>query len=188
MSRWQGRLRPALRKLGQRALVAVLTLALAACASLVPPVAGPGDLLAGRISLRVDGQPERSFSASFELSGNASQGELLLSGPLGTTAARARWAGDQAVLASAGNETAYPSLEALAAAALGEAIPMAALFDWLRGRPWPGAPASTRDDGQAGFDQLGWRISLQQWADGWLEARRTAAPVVTVRVRLERPG
>ena len=173
---------------GLRALAGGLTLALAACASLAPPAAAPADLLAGRIALRVDGQPERSFSAGFELSGDARQGELLLSGPLGTTAARARWAGDQAVLASAGNETAYPSLDALAAAALGEAIPMAALFDWLRGRPWPGAQASARDDGQAGFDQLGWRISLLQWADGWLEARRTAPPVVTVRVRLERPG
>ena len=177
-----------MRKLGLRALVGVLALALAACASLAPPVVAPADLLAGRLSLRVDGQPERSFSAGFELSGNASQGELLLSGPLGTTAARARWAGDQAVLACGGNETAYPSLDALAAAALGEAVPMAALFDWLRGRPWPGAQAAARDDGQAGFDQLGWRISLQQWSGGSLEARRTAPPVVTVRVRLERPG
>ena len=165
-----------------------LLLILTACASLAPPAAAPSELLAGRLSLRVEGQPERSFSAGFELSGNNRQGELLLSGPLGTTAARARWAGDQALLASAGSETAYPSLDALAAAALGEPIPMAALFDWLRGRPWPGAPAMARDDGQPGFDQLGWRISLLQWAEGWLEARRLAAPVVTVRVRLEPPG
>lgn len=164
----------------------MMTLALAACASLAPPMAVPAGLLAGRLSLRVDGQPDRSLSAGFELSGDSRQGELLLSGPLGTTAARARWAGEEAVLASGGSETAYPSLDALAAAALGEAIPMAALFDWLRGRAWPGAPATARDDGQPGFDQLGWRISLLQWADGWLEARRTAAPVVTVRVRLER--
>ena len=170
-----------------RALGGAWLLVLSACASLAPPTVGPADLLTGRLSLRVDGQPERSFSAGFELSGGASQGELLLSGPLGTTAARARWAGDQAVLASAGSQTAYPSLDALAAAALGEAVPMAALFDWLRGRPWPGAPATARGDGQPGFDQLGWRISLLQWADGWLEARRTLAPAVTVRVRLERP-
>ena len=187
MSRWQG-IGAALRRCGLRALAGLLLLALAACASLAPPAAPPAGLLTGRLSLRVDGQPERSFSAGFELSGDASQGELLLSGPLGTTAARARWAGEQAVLASAGSETAYPSLDALAAAALGEAVPMAALFDWLRGRAWLGAPATARDDGQAGFDQLGWRISLLQWADGWLEARRAAAPAVTVRVRLERAG
>ena len=186
MSQRQGSGRPALFRRGLQALAGVLTLALAACASLVPPAAAPVDLLAGRLSLRVDGQPDRSLSAGFELSGDSRQGELLLSGPLGTTAARARWAGEEAVLASGGSETAYPSLDALAAAALGEAIPMAALFDWLRGRTWPGAPATARDDGQPGFDQLGWRISLLQWADGWLEARRTAAPVVTVRVRLER--
>ena len=188
MSQWQGRGRLALRSRGLQALAGLLTLALAACASLVPPTAAPVDLLAGRLSLRVEGQPERSFSAGFELSGDARHGELLLSGPLGTTAARARWAGEQAVLASGGSETAYPSLDALAAAVLGEPIPMAALFDWLRGRAWPGAPATPRDDGQPGFDQLGWRISLLQWSDGWLEAHRTVAPVVTVRVRLERPG
>ena len=187
MSPWQG-IGKALGSCGLRALGGVLMLALSACASLAPPTAPPADLLTGRLSLQVDGQPERSFSAGFELSGDASQGELLLSGPLGTTVARARWAGEQAVLASAGSQTAYPSLDALAAAALGEAVPMAALFDWLRGRAWPGAPAAARDDGQAGFDQLGWRISLLRWADGWLEARRMAAPAVTVRVRLERPG
>lgn len=186
MSQRQGSGRPALFRRGLQALTGALTLALAACASLAPPMAVPAGLLAGRLSLRVDGQPDRSLSAGFELSGDSRQGELLLSGPLGTTAARARWAGEEAVLASGGSETAYPSLDALAAAALGEAIPMAALFDWLRGRAWPGAPATARDDGQPGFDQLGWRISLLQWADGWLEARRTAAPVVTVRVRLER--
>ena len=171
---------------GLRALGGALLLALSACAALAPPSAASSDRLTGRLSLQVDGQPERSFSAGFELSGDASQGELLLSGPLGTTAARARWAGEQAVLASTGGQTAYPSLDALAAAALGEAVPMAALFDWLRGRAWPGAPATARGDGQAGFDQLGWRISLQQWAEGWLEARRALAPAVTVRVRLER--
>ena len=159
---------------------------LAGCTTLAPPATPPADLLAGRLALRIDGQPERALSAGFELTGDSRQGELVLSGPLGTTAARARWGGGQALLASAGSETAYPDLDSLAAAALGEPIPMAALFDWLRGRAWPGAPATARDDGQPGFDQLGWRISLLQWADGVLEARRAAPPVVTVRVRLER--
>ena len=163
----------------------LLACLLAGCAVLAPPQA-PG-VLEGRLSLRVDGQPERSFSAGFALSGDARQGELLLSGPLGAGAARARWSAGQALLASGGQETAYANLDALAQAALGEALPMAALFDWLQGRAWPGAPASARDDGQPGFDQLGWRVDLAQWADGVLQARRQAAPVVTVRLRLERP-
>lgn len=165
---------------------AALVLAwLAGCAALAPPAPGGGTLLLGRIALRVDGQPERSISAGFELQGNPQQGELRLSGPLGTTAAQARWSGGQAVLASAGRETVYPDLDSLAAAALGEPLPMAALFDWLQGRPWPGAPSSARDDAQPGFDQLGWRISLRQWADGLLEAQRLAPPMVTVRIRLD---
>ena len=39
-------------------------------------------------------------------------------------------------------EAAYADLDALAAAALGEGVPMLALFDWLRGRPWAGAPSA----------------------------------------------
>ena len=161
-------------------------LALSGCA--LAPVA-PDDhsqTLSGRLSVRIAGQPERSVSAGFELSGSADNGSLQLSGPLGTTAARARWSAGQAVLARAGSdETRFASLDALAAAALGEALPMAALFDWLRGRAWPGAPATARADGTAGFDQLGWQINLARWADGWVDAHRAAPPAVTVQVRLD---
>jgi len=159
---------------------------LAGCASLGVPAGA--DLLSGRLSVRVDGQPERAVSASFELSGSASTGELLLTGPLGTTAARARWSPGQAVLASAGSETAFADLDALATAALGEAVPIAALFDWLRGRAWPGAPATARGDGGPGFAQLGWQVGLARWSEGWVEAVRSAPPTITVRARVERPS
>jgi outer membrane lipoprotein LolB len=113
---------------------------------------------------------------------------LLLSGPLGTTLARAVWSPDRAVLTSAGSETRFTDLDSLSAAALGEALPMAALFDWLRGRPWPGAASQARGDGVLGFEQLGWQVDLARWSDGWVEARRTAPPAVTVRARLEPAG
>ena len=177
--------RPVWRRICGAALAAGL-LVLTGCA--LAPVA-PADRsqpLAGRLSVRVAGQPERSVSAGFELSGSADSGSLQLSGPLGTTAAQARWSAGQAVLARAGSdETCFASLDALAAAALGEAIPMAALFDWLRGRAWPGAPATARADGVAGFEQLGWQINLARWADGWVDAHRAAPPAVTVQVRLD---
>ena len=175
----------------RRCLLALLWVAtaaggLAACASLKVGHRGePGETLSGRLSVRVDGQAERGLSAGFELSGSASQGQLLLSGPLGTTLAQARWAPGQAVLASAGSETRFPDLDSLAAAALGEPLPMFALFDWLRGRPWPDAPAQLRGDGMPGFEQLGWQINLVRWTEGWVEALRVAPPRVTVRVRLE---
>ena len=167
-----------------KATLAVLTSALTACASLAPPPAT--GVLSGRLSVRVDGQPERAVSAGFELSGNAERGSLLLSGPLGTTAAQASWSPGQALLRSAGSETRHPDLDSLGQAALGEALPMAALFDWLQGRAWAGAASAPRADGQAGFQQLGWQIDLARWADGALEAVRLAPPLITVRARVER--
>ena len=170
------------------ALLCLLLGALAGCASLMPVTADRSDSLSGRLSVRIAGTPERGLSAGFELVGTPIEGRLLLSGPLGTTAAQARWSGGQAWLASAGVETAYVDLDALIAAALGERIPMTALFDWLRGRPWAGAPAAARGDGLPGFEQLGWQVQLARWAEGWVEAYRPASltrPEVTVRVRLE---
>ena len=155
---------------------------LAGCASVPPP---QGDLLSGRLAIQVAGQPDKSISAGFELSGSPRAGQLLLSGPLGSTAARARWSPTEAVLTSAQGESRHADLDALTAAALGEAIPMAALFDWLRGRPWPGAPVTPRSDDLSGFVQLGWQVDLSRWSVGALEARRAAAPAITVRARLE---
>lgn len=143
---------------------------------------------AGRLALQVEGQPERSFAADFELFGSADQGELVLAGPLGTTAARARWSPDEAVLVGPQGERRFADLDSLAREALGEPLPMAALFDWLRGRPWPGAPADPRADGAAGFAQLGWQVALDRLAEGRIEVRRDTAPVVTVRVRLQLPS
>ncbi len=179
---------------GAPALAALL---LAGCATVVGPVGGPvgspvgsaQDTISGRLSVRVDGQPERSISASFELSGNASQGQLLLTGPLGATAARARWAPGLVLLARAGGaEERFPDLDALAQAALGETVPIAALFSWLRGRAWPGAVSTARVDGTAGFEQLGWQIDLGRWPDGAVQAERMAPPAITVRARVELPG
>jgi outer membrane lipoprotein LolB len=62
------------------------------------------------------------------------------------------------------------------------ALPLAALFDWLRGRPWPRAVSQARS---GGFEQLGWVVDLSRRAEGWLLVRREAAPEVTVRVLLD---
>lgn len=166
------------------ALLVIGAAALAGCATR-PPVSS--ETLFGRIAVRVEGQAERSLSAGFELTGHAAQGHLTLTTPLGTTAAQATWEPGQAWLLADGRRTGYASLDDLAAAALGEPLPIAALFDWLRGRPWPGAPSQPRDDAVAGFVQLGWHIDVSRIDDGWLEARRPVPPAVLVRARLERP-
>lgn len=172
-----------------RAPIALMALVaaglLAGCATPQSPVSVPAEVLSGRLSVRIAGQADRSIAAGFDLSGSAREGQLLLSGPLGTTAARARWSPGQAVLESGGQASQHADLDALATAALGEAIPIAALFDWLRGRAWAGAPSTPRADGIAGFEQLGWQVDLARWAEGWIEAVRTAPPTITVRARLE---
>jgi len=169
------------------AVVAALAL-LSACASLSPPHTQGSQLLSGRLSLRVDSEPARALSAAFELSGDARVGALVLTSPLGATLAQARWAPGEAVLETPSTRASYADLDTLAEQALGERVPLAALFDWLRGRPWSGAFSQGLPAGEPGFTQMGWRVGLARYAEGWVEARRDAAPVVTMRARLDPTG
>jgi len=175
------------RRLALATAVAVLGL-LPACANLTPPHAEGSQLLSGRLSVRVDSEPVRAFSAAFELSGDAHAGALVLSSPLGATLAQARWAPGEAVLETPSTRASYADLDTLAEQALGERVPLAALFDWLRGRPWSGAFSQRLPAGEPGFTQMGWRVGLARFAQGWVEARRDAAPVVTMRARLDPAG
>lgn len=171
-----------------RIMALALAAVLAACAS-VPPPAGGGEVLSGRIAVRVDAltpdAPARFSSAAFELLGNDRAGELRLSSPLGNVLAVARWQDGQAVLHSGGETRHFDTLQSLGREMLGEDVPVAALFSWLRGRPWAGAPAVRSADGAA-FEQLGWRVDLARAVEGLVVATRAALPVVTVRARLDR--
>jgi outer membrane lipoprotein LolB len=169
----------------RRGLLVATALALGGCASLGPQQPPPD--LAGRLAVRVDASaqtPSRSFSADFDLRGNTDRGTLRLTGPLGATLAEVRWLPGRAELADAQGTRAYGTLDAMAQDLFGEPLPLIALIDWLRGRPWPGAPNVERDDG---FEQLGWRIGLGDFAEGLLQANRDSAPAVSVRARLEKP-
>ncbi len=158
---------------------------MAGCATLQAPHADGAQVLSGRMSVRVDSEPARALSASFELSGSAREGAMALTSPLGNTLAQARWKPGDVVLETAGSSQRYPDLDTMAEQALGERVPLAALFDWLRGRPWSGASSEALSDGEAGFMQLGWRVSLARYAEGWVDARRDAPPAVTMRARLD---
>lgn len=158
---------------------------LSGCASPAVLPTGHAPPISGRLSIRVDAEPVRVFSAAFELSGDARAGMLALTSPLGSTLARAQWSAGEAVLNTPAGQSRFSNLDDLAAQALGERVPMAALFDWLRGRPWTGAASAALSDGAAGFEQLGWRVSLAGFGDGWLDARRDAAPAITFRARLD---
>jgi outer membrane lipoprotein LolB len=139
----------------------------------------------GRMSLRVDAsssQPAHSLSAGFELRGTGTQGELHLNSPLGSRLLSARWQPGAVLLSTADGERRFDDLEGLSRAALGDVLPLAALPDWLAGRPWPEATHQPTD---AGFEQLGWQVVLTGRGQGQVEARRVTAPAVLLRVRLD---
>ncbi len=160
----------------------------AGCA--IAPTAEPGaQVLSGRLSVRVDATPgiaASSVSAAFEMRGDGRQGQLDLSTPLGSVLAQARWSPGSVVLATPGSERSFTDLDALTREALGESVPIEAMFDWLRGRPWPGAP-SVANPSAPGFTQLGWSVDLARFDEAWIAAQRTAPPAVQVRARLDRP-
>jgi len=164
--------------------------ALVGCASVAPlPPGMPGESFSGRLAVRVaalGGEPARAFSASFELRGNARAGALGLSSPLGTLLAQARWAPGEVALATPQGTRNFADLDGLTREVLGESVPIEAWFDWLRGRPWPGAPGPSTTIG-AGFEQLGWTVDLARFADGAVTATRNEpAPSVVVRIQLDR--
>jgi outer membrane lipoprotein LolB len=172
------------------AVLATLAL-LSACATVTPPAAGvAGETLAGRLALRIDaseGVDARSVTAAFELQGQPEAGRLDLSTPLGSRMAEARWAPGRVVLVTPQGEMPYPDLDALTRDVLGESLPVAALFDWLHGRPWPGAThVALANPAGAGFRQLGWNVDLTRFSDASIAAVRERAPSVTVRVKLDR--
>lgn len=124
------------------------------------------------MSLQVRSDPPQSFSASFELSGSADQGQLLLNSPLGTAVASARWNAAEAVLQSGRDARLFRSMDELLAQATGAALPLPALFDWLSGINTP---------------VTGWLADLSGMAEGRLVARRQAPqPAVELRIALDR--
>ena len=172
----------------QAALIAAAAL-LSACATPPPVSTDGGPVTSGRLSLRVEAFAERpalGLTAAFELQGRAESGELRLLSPLGGLLVAARWAPGRAWLDTPAGRQAFASLDDLSLQALGEVLPLAALPDWLAGRPWPGA---AHQAGSSGFEQLGWRVDLARRAEGWVLAQRDAPPpAVVLRVRLDGPG
>lgn len=170
----------------RRLAVLASLLGMVGCASLQRPPPAPEGSWSGRLGWTIaasSGQPAQQAGAAFELRGSATEGWLELTGPLGALLARARWALGAAELQTASGTSRHEDLAALSRAAFGgQEVPLVALFDWLRGRPWPGAPHETRPQG---FSQLGWNVDAQSLAEGRLTATRPAEPAITLRVRLE---
>ena len=173
-----------------RRAAALAAVALAGCAVVPPPPPDvPGTSFSGRMTMQVEaaeGQPARSMTAAFELQGRAAAGRMDLSTPLGSLIAQARWERGRVTLATPQGEQRFADLDAMTREVLGEVLPVAALFDWLAGQPWAGA-ASQPLEASAGFRQLGWKVDTAQLDAARLSAVREQPPVVTVRVKLDRP-
>lgn len=153
-------------------LLAVLVL-LAGCAQ--PPVTPASPYRTpwtGRLALQVEDKASQSFSAAFELSGSAQQGQFILLNPLGNTLARIQWNAGHAEITTGQTTRESESLDALLRDVLGTDIPVAALFSWLEGTP---------------VDAVGWQADLSAISAGRLVAQRhTPTPQATLRIILTR--
>ena len=145
---------------------------LAGCAQAPHKIADEEDAWSGRIAMQVEGQASQSFSAMFELRGNARKGSLSLTSPLGNRLAQVDWEDGHAQLTSAQETRSSESLDALLQDVTGAPIPVAALFSWLKG---------------AQTTVPGWRVDLSAMEQGRLVAHRDEpAPPATLRIALTR--
>ncbi len=163
------------RRRGRWLLLLFAIILIAGCAR---PLRAPGQndsktgVWTGRLAVQVEGDSRQSFSASFELQGQPSAGQLKLFTPLGGTAAVLTWLPGSATLQSDGQTRQFESVDALLAEVAGTAIPVSALFDWLAGTQTL-AP--------------GWQADLSQLEQGRLRAQRLAPPPATdLRIVLDR--
>lgn len=146
----------------------LMALLVAGCAA-PARVAAPHDASwTGRLALQVESEPPQSYAGGFELRGSPEQGELLLNSPLGQTLAVVRWDAGGAELRQGEQRTRSGSLDELTRSMTGTAMPVVAMFDWLRGR-------DTRADG--------WEADLSRHGEGRVSARRTH-PLPAAQLRL----
>lgn len=159
------------------ALFVAFLVLLTGCAS--PPSTAPAlraeqGAWSGRLALQIEeqaGQAAQSFSATFELQGSATQGELTLFSPLGSVLARLDWTPGHARLQSGDSTQESTSLDVLLTQITGAALPVPALFDWLRGVQTTAS---------------GWQAQLSDIGRGRLEATRySPAPRATLRIAFE---
>lgn len=153
---------------GRLALLGVVAMTLAGCATSRPKASKDTSFWSGRLALTVHSEPPQSYSAGFELRGAPAAGELLLTSPLGTVLASVHWSPQGAELRQGVQLTRRPSLDELTADLGGTPLPVAALFGWLQGQT---------------ADASGWNADLSRHSEGRVVARRLQ-PLPTAELRL----
>lgn len=162
-------------RLGRLLVLAFIVFFLAGCAqsAKVLRTDAPSDAQwQGRLSILVQSAPVQTFTANFDLQGDAHNGSLALSSALGSTLARLQWTHDTATLHAHGETLQFDSLDALVHHATGTDLPVASLFTWLGGNA---------------SDAPGWSADLSDIANGRLSAQRTGPPApASLKIILDR--
>lgn len=107
-------------------------------------------------------------SASIDWRQRAERGELRFSGPVGIGSARLTWAPGKAELDTGKEQIQASSSAELAWRLTGLQLPVEALQYWVRGLPWPEAPAQARHDDRGRLqtlEQLGWSLDFSGYPD-----------------------
>ena len=140
-------------------LLAGAAILVAACAAVPPQAPPPGSFsLAGRVAVRYG---DEAASGRLTWRHSAAADELVISTPLGQGVAEiTRRDGVYTLVAANGERHSAADPERLPGEALGYALPLGGLPDWVQGRPEPGVEAVTRYDGDrlAELRQRGWLI------------------------------
>lgn len=136
-----------------------------------PPTVESPPQWQGRLAVNVDDASPHHFSANFMLWGDASQGELDLLTPLGTTSARLEWLPQRVSWQHDGRVQYFDRWQDLMQEALGAELPTACLFEWLTGRA---------------CQAHGWQVDLSRFEQGKIAAVRTdPTPRVSLRIQLD---
>ena len=126
----------------------------------------------GRISLQVQSDPSQAFFAGFELKGKPETGELTFVSPIGSILGVMRWSPDGALMTSNGATQRFESIDALVMKITGAALPVNALFDWLKGE---------------NSSLNGWSADLSQQKNGRITAKRlNPLPQAELRIVLDK--
>lgn len=146
--------------------------------------------LQGQLSIKLlafQGLDAKGMSMGFFFNGGPQGGQLDLMTPLGSQVARVHWTPTDAWLQTDQGERHFATLGELSAEVLGEPLPLAALMNWVQGRPDPGLPDPTNAT-PTSFEQSGWQIDTTDIGIGRLNAQRPASASlrgITVRIRLD---
>lgn len=161
---------------------------LAACGHLPSTPDRPPLRYSGRMAVQTAGDADRSFSADFELAGDARAGSLTLLSPLGTQHGHASWSAAGAKLVTSDGIREFATLDALAQELFGQTLPIAALFDWLALRPVPGSPVQPlgTEVGASAFEQFGWQVKAgSAGGDLVVVSRARPEPAIIARIKLD---